>query len=140
MKYLFLTILLFSFSAHAQQKVEKPETYDCKVEKDKILEDLMEPVQCVQDDECGYFDYGFPFQPDICLKAIINVKKQNHNIANLSYIAQYNNFCTYPNEEERKKKIEFEKTAEIKKCNPQPRVYCYKGFCRIQSYAIYNDK
>ncbi len=134
MKLVFaLLLLLVSVKTHA---------YDCNEEKQRIIADLSEDVQCTQDVECGYFNYGYPWQPDICMKAIINVKKDNKNISNLRLIAEYNNNCIYTNEDEKKKFKEFEEklATASETCNEPVRVYCYKGFCRTLSYAIYNDE
>lgn len=123
--------LLFSFSASA---------YDCKVEKKKIIHDLMEDVECKQDAECGWFTYGYPWQPEQCVRSIINVTKENHNISNMRLIAEYNNFCIYPDTEEKKKFDAFSEEMTRTTCENPVRVYCYKGYCRSQSYAIYNDQ
>lgn len=137
LRILYLSILLFSFSARAEDK-----PFDCSAEKERITKDLMKDVECVHDDECGYFNFGYPWQPDACIKAIINIskEKENHNITNLRVIEQYNQQCIYQKPDEKKKYEDFNEKLALAKCKEPPRVYCYKGFCRIQSYAIYNDK
>lgn len=135
MKNLFLITLLTMIPVGAFAK-----DYECKAEKDKITKDLMKEVQCTHDQECGYFNYGYPWQPDVCSKAIVNVKKENRTLFNLRLIAEYNNNCIYPDDEEKKKFEDFKEQMTVVRCSEPVRVYCYKGFCRTQSYAIYNDK
>lgn len=135
---ILINILFFSQISYAQVAPE-PKKYDCAVGKEKMLKDLMENVTCIHDEECGWFDYGYPWQPSECVKAIINTKKENHNITNLRLIEEYNNYCINPNVDEKKKYDDFAKKLAETVCD-LPRTYCYKGFCRIQSYAIYNDK
>jgi hypothetical protein len=132
---ILLIILALSFSQNAFAE----EKYECPVEKEKITNDLMKDVACTHDEECGWFDYGYPWQPQACMKAIVNTGKENHNITMLRLIEEYNQHCIYKDESEKKKYDDFEHTLQIKKCDI-PRAYCYKGFCRTQSYATYNDK
>ncbi len=131
--FILVSVLILSVGAQVS-------AYDCKFEKERITKDLMQDVECVHDQECGYFNYGYPWQPDVCIKAIINVKKENHNISNLRLMAEYNNKCIYTDAEETKKYNDFKEQTTKAVCNEPVRVYCYKGFCRTQSYAIYNDE
>ena len=135
MKKIFLLALLFLISAPAIAE----DGYICSVEKERITKDLMKDVTCTHDEECGWFDYGYPWQPAPCVKAIVNTSNENHNLANLRLIEEYNNYCIYPNADEKKQYDEFESTKQSAECNIQ-RAYCYKGFCRSKNYAIYNDK
>lgn len=135
-------ILLFSVSASAQHLggyIKPVEYYDCEKAKKEILEDLMKPVTCFHDDDCSYFDFGYPWQPNICVKAIINSKKEEKYISKLRIIEQFNKNCIKSNEEENKKFTEFAAELEKQECGELPRVYCFKGFCRINNYSIYNE-
>jgi hypothetical protein len=135
-------ILLFSVSASAQHLggfIKPVEEYDCEKGKKEIIEDLMKPVTCFHDDDCSYFDFGYPWQPNICVKAIINIKQKEKYISKLGIIEQYNQKCIKNNEEENKKFTEFAAELEKQDCGKLPRVYCFKGFCRINNYSIYNE-
>ncbi len=131
MRIFILTfLLLFSVPSFA---------YECAIEKEKIITDLKKDVQCSNDDECGYFDYGYPWQPDKCVKAIVNIHNESHNISNLRLIEEYNTNCIYNDAAQKKEYDTFAASLEKAQCDI-PRTYCYKGFCRIKNYAIYNDK
>jgi len=117
----------------------KAEDYSCPVEKQNVTKILMQDVQCTHDEECGWFDYGYPWQPGVCAKAIVNITKENHNIANLRLISEYDQHCIANDPAEKTKYDEFAKKLSISACKIT-RTYCYKGFCRIKNYATYFDK
>ncbi len=135
-KYLLTLIVSVLIAAPAIAQ----NNFDCEIEKERIFADLKRNAECVHDSDCGYFNYGYPWQPDMCMMAIINIKDESRNIANLRVIEQYNERCIYNNEEENKKYQEFSKALDEAECREPARTYCFKGFCRILSYAIYNDE
>jgi len=145
LKILFsLSALLLASNSFAEEASQAPakatENYVCPVEKKKILDDLTQDVTCTHDEECSYFNYGYPWQPEVCTKAIVNKTQQGKTMKNLALIEQYDENCIQNDEAEKKKFSEFVRKYETTTCSEPPRVYCFKGFCRTKSYAIYNDK
>ncbi len=135
-KFILLMAMMFLSTA----SFAADDGYDCKTEHDNIVQDLMKPVECTHDEECAYFDYGYPWQPAECIKGIVSKSKETHNISNVELIEEYNQHCIYNNKAEKKKYEEFADKLEKSSCDNMQRVYCYKGYCRMNGYAIYNDK
>lgn len=139
---LLVTILPFFAFARAEDEtvefVKKSEIYDCEEKKQEILDFLSEPQECGMDEDCSYFDYGYPWQPDECIKAIVSKSEEERTIRNLAVIEKYNEECIYGDEAENKKYEEFSRSVESAQCN-MIRLYCYKGYCRSKNYSVHTN-
>lgn len=133
MRILFLLFtLLFSVNSFAKE-------YDCKTEAEKIVSRLQEVPDCFKDEECRYFDYGYPFQPDACSKAVVSTEAEGRNITNLRLIDDYLKNCVENNEQEKKKFEEFENRLNAQDCPRPSRLFCLKGKCRTQGYVMFDQ-
>jgi len=119
--------------------VKKEEIYDCNNRKAEIIDELREANECSVDNDCRYYDYGYPFQQNACRKAIVSTMDEKQNVANFAQIQQYKNECVTGNEVEMEKYNQLQEDAKSEQCN-LVRLYCYKGYCRTKNYSsISND-
>lgn len=148
MRYIVLLTALFAapFYSFAQSPltkaeekgiefVKKDKIYYCSAEKQKIEEFLSEPQECGMDGDCSYFNYGYPWQPDSCRKAIVSSLEKNKTLQGLAKIEVYNENCINNNPEEKKKYDQLQKEIEQGQCD-MIRLYCYKGYCRSKNYSV----
>lgn len=127
---IFLFILLISGSSFA---------YDCKENEEKILKVLKRFPYCNNDEECRYFDYGYPWQKDACVKAIVSTYEENNTMRYLKAIEEYNQNCIYDNDEEKARFDAVQSSLKVKECKENPRLFCLKGVCRNQFYPMFFD-
>ncbi len=115
------------------------EIYDCDKEKKKIYNILKIFPDCEIDDDCRYFDFGYPWQSDVCNKAIISKSQEKKNLKYLSAIEKYNQNCIFINDDEKKKFEDFNQDLQKSECNNLPRLFCLKSVCRNQYYPLIFD-
>ncbi len=130
---IILLILIFSFPAFAADE------YNCSKNKEKITKALGNFPACDNDDDCRYFDYGYPFQPKACVKAIVSKSVELKTIRYLEAIEEYNKNCVYNNLKENKKFDNLRTATKESECKNLPRVFCLKGVCRNQFYPLIFD-
>ncbi|MDX1949106.1 MAG: hypothetical protein SFT90_01240 [Rickettsiales bacterium] len=128
-------IITFPSNLFAQNFV----VYDCQEQKKKIEEYLQIFPECNVDDDCRYFDYGYPWQGDACNKAIISKSQEKKNLKYLSSIEEYNKNCIYDKPNELEKFEAFNSELIEKECSNLPRLFCLKGVCRNQYYPLIFD-
>jgi hypothetical protein len=134
----FLSFIIFVTEAsYAQEDVSNSNNnYDCEEKYQEIVGHLKIQPQCFVDDDCKYFNYGYPFQPAVCRKAIISTSEKDKNILNLAKIEHFRQNCVYNDavESEKYKELQSEIFNPEERCNLS-RVFCLKGYCRRKNYS-----
>ncbi len=115
------------------------EVFDCAQKKNEIIEAIKLFPLCEVDDDCRYFDYGYPFQHVACNKAIVSKSEENKTIKYLTAIEEYNQNCVYKNKQENKKFKKMDNSLKSTTCDNLPRLFCLKGVCRNQYYPLIFD-
>lgn len=135
---IFTIIFILVFTS-LKTNAKNFEVYDCKQKKNEISEALKLFHSCEVDDDCRYFDYGYPFQQVACNKAIVSKSEENKTIKYLTAIEEYNQNCVYKNKQENKKFKKMDNSLESTICDNLPRLFCLKGVCRNQYYPLIFD-
>ncbi|HCR85499.1 MAG TPA: hypothetical protein DIV86_02360 [Alphaproteobacteria bacterium] len=133
-----MKILLLFFVMFAALNVNAKE-YKCPVEKEKIISRLQQVPTCFKDEECRYFDYGYPFQPNVCMKAIVSTQQEGKTITDLRLISDYNQNCVFNTQEGKNNFEQFEESKTLVKCKQPARLFCLKGKCRTQGYVAFDQ-
>ena len=133
--FTIILILLHATSGFA----DEAKNYDCLDERNKIIQRISEVPTCTQDKDCQYFDYGYPWQMGICLKAVLSTSEEGKNLTNLNLIEQYNKECIYNNKERSTEYKNFQEKLASTKCKNLVRTYCLKGLCRTQGFVLYDQ-
>jgi hypothetical protein len=135
MKYVILTIIaLISFPVFSAEKQE----YDCINERNKIIHRLSKDITCNQDKDCRYFDFGYPWQLDVCMKPILSITEEARNLESLRLISIFNKKCVFNDSNEKTKFEEFKAKVESSKCD-LARTFCLSGICRTSGYVMYDQ-
>ena len=106
---------------------------NCAEGKRVITEMLRQEVECFADTDCRYFDYGYPWQPAPCVKAIVSVYEEDKNIQELELIERYNQRCIEGDKDEMAKYKEMQKLTEETSCD-FGKLICLQGKCRKKNY------
>ncbi len=132
--FVLIISLLFSLPSFAEDSA-----YNCKDNEKKILKVLKRFPYCDHDEECRYFDYGYPWQKDACVKAIVSTKEENNTLRYLKAIEEYNQNCVYNDKKKNRKFLKIQQSLKEKECKESPRLFCLKGVCRNQFYPMFFD-
>ena len=122
-----------------EKEISNSEGYDCSARQSNIRSMLEQPRECFVDNDCKYFNFGYPFQPSPCNKAIISVYEEEKNLEHMVRIEKFRKNCLSSEAEQNKYNQFSEQLTQATqqgKCNLQ-RLYCYRGYCRSKNFSVF---
>ncbi len=129
-----LLLLIPAFFIATGAMAESP--VECGAYKQEITEDIRELGTCWGNKDCGWYDFGYPWQTSPCISHIISTDEEDENKAVLAKIDIYNKQCTALLPDLKKPYDDFNQLVARVECGEKPELICLNGRCVTQTYVL----